>query len=95
MPLARRHRQQANGSSPPKASEGCSRSRLKPCWSRIAEAAPHAGTSQSFLHRHDRPEQYSVAELVIRDVDRSDRPRIAGVLATLDRIDRLPSVLGR
>jgi len=48
--------------------------------------------TRHFRNRHDRPEKHTIAELVQLDHGFHGTGRFAGVLATLDRIERIAIV---
>jgi hypothetical protein len=52
----------------------------------------YAQKAGQFRHRQDRPERQTVAELVRLDPGHHETARLSGVLATLDRIGRLPVI---
>ena len=51
----------------------------------------HNGKPRNARHRADRPERHSIAEIAATIPRHQESTRISGVLATLDRIARLPS----
>ena len=53
----------------------------------------HGGKPRPARHRADRPERHSIARIAATIPPHQEATRISGVLATLERIARLPDTI--